>query len=370
MIVGIPREIKNHEYRVGMTPSGVELLVAAGHKVIVETEAGRGSGISDEEYTAVGALIQTSASAVFEQAEMVVKVKEPLTPELDMLKPGQILFTYLHLAGSENLTRRILDTGCIGIAYETMADTNGRLPLLVPMSEIAGRLSVQEGAKYLERAFGGRGRLLAGVPGVEPAEVLIIGAGIVGSNAARIAVGMGAEVTITDIDVSKLRTIDEFYSGRLHTLKSTPLNLRLAIQHADLIIGSVLVTGAKAPRVITRDMLKLMRQGTVLVDVAIDQGGCFETSRPTTHAEPIFELDGIIHYCVANMPGCVPRTSTFALTNATMGWAIEIANKGWKRACMDSNMIRTGLNVCEGKLVCRPVADAFGLPHTPIEAVL
>jgi len=370
MIVGIPKEIKNHEYRVGMTPAGVELLTRADHEVNVETGAGAGSGFEDSQYEAVGARILPTAAEVFDKSEMVIKVKEPIGPEFDMLGKGQILFTYLHLAGDEELTRRTLDTGCVGIAYETMKDEAGRLPLLVPMSEVAGRLSIQEGAKYMERAFGGRGQLLGGVPGTAPAKVLIIGAGVVGRNAAQIAVGMGADVTVMDIDVNRLRDLDLVYQGRLHTIKANPLTLREGVEQSDLIIGGVLLAGAKAPWVVTREMLKTMKKGAVLVDVSIDQGGCFETSHPTSHADPIFEVDGVIHYCVANMPGCVPRTSTIALTNATMNHAVEIASKGWKLACREDDLIKTGLNVCEGKLTCKPVADVFGIPYVPPDEVL
>jgi alanine dehydrogenase len=370
MLIGIPREIKNNEYRVGMTPAGVELLVQAGHTVLVEKGAGTGSGLTDEEYVAVGAQLVKSAAEIFRTAEMIIKVKEPLERELKMLRKNQILFTYLHLAGDEKLTKRILETGCVGIAYETMIDPSGRLPLLIPMSEVAGRLAVQEGAKYLERSYGGRGQLLGGVPGVEPANVLVIGAGVVGTNAAQVAVGMGANVTIMDVYVPRLRQLDEIYQGRLHTLKSSPWNLRKALVSADLVVGGVLVAGAKAPWVVTREMLKTMKPGSVLVDVAIDQGGCFQTSKPTTHDKPIFQVDGIIHYCVANMPGCVPRTSTFALTNATMSYAVDIANKGWKRACLEDDMVKTGLNVCVGKLTCKPVAETFKMKLTPVENVL
>jgi alanine dehydrogenase len=370
MLIGIPKEIKNNEYRVGMTPAGVELLVQAGHTVLVEKGAGMGSGLTDEEYAAVGAQLVKSAAEIFKNAEMIIKVKEPLEKELKMLRKGQILFTYLHLAGDEKLTKRILETGCVGIAYETMIDANGRLPLLIPMSEVAGRLAIQEGAKYLERPFGGRGQLLGGVPGTEPANVLVIGAGVVGTHAAQMAVGMGANVTIMDVYVPRLRQLDEIYQGRLHTLKSSPWNLRNALVNADLVVGGVLVAGAKAPWVITREMLKTMKPGSVLVDVAIDQGGCFQTSKPTSHDNPIFVVDGIIHYCVANMPGCVPRTSTFALTNATMSYAVDIANKGWKRACLEDNTVKTGLNVCMGKLTCKPVAETFKMKLVPVDSVL
>lgn len=370
MIVGIPKEIKNHEYRVGMTPAGVELLVRDGHEVFVEKDAGIGSGFEDADYQAVGASILPGAAEVFEKAEMIIKVKEPLEPEFDMLRQGQILFTYLHLAGDRELTERTLKTGCIGIAYETMEDERGRLPLLTPMSEVAGRLSIQEGAKYLERAFGGRGQLLGGVPGTDPADVLIIGGGIVGRNAAQMAIGMGADVTVMDMNVDVLRELDLHYRGRLHTLKANPLNTREAVAKADLVVGAVLLAGAKAPWVVTRDMLGTMKKGAVLVDVSIDQGGCFEASEPTTHADPIFEVDGVVHYCVANMPGCVPRTSTIALTNATMHYAVDIANKGWAEACKEDEMVRTGLNVCRGDLTCPPVAETFDMKLVPYDEVL
>ena len=370
MIIGIPKEIKNHEYRVGMTPAGVELLVEAGHMVYVEKSAGMGSGLTDDEYSSVGAKFLGTPKEIFDIAEMIIKVKEPLEPELKMLKKGQLLFTYLHLAGDENLTKRILETGCVGIAYETMEGRHGKLPLLIPMSEVAGRLSVQEGAKYLERPFGGRGQLLGGVPGTDAGNVLVIGGGVVGTNAAQTAVGMGANVTVMDISTERLRQLDEIYQGRMHTLKSNPWNLRKAIETADLVIGGILVAGATATWVITRDMLKLMKPGSVLVDVSIDQGGCFECSKPTTHAEPIFVVDGVIHYCVANMPGCVPRTSTFALTNATMKYAVDLANKGWKKACIEDNTVKTGLNCVEGKLTCPAVAASLKMKLTPYDEFL
>ena len=370
MIIGVPKEIKNHEYRVGMTPAGVDQLVHDGHTVYVQAGAGLGSGLPDEEYVAVGAKILATAEDIYSKSEMIVKVKEPLDPEFGLLREGQILFTYLHLAGDETLTKRTLETKCVGIAYETMKDAKGRLPLLSPMSEVAGRLATQEGAKYLERPYGGRGLLFGGVPGTEAANVLVIGAGVVGRHAAQLAVGLGANVTIMDISIDSLREIDAIYQGRLHTLMASPLSIREAVQSADVVIGAVLLAGAKAPWVITRDMLKTMRPGAVLVDVSIDQGGCFETSKPTSHAEPIFEVDGVIHYCVANMPGCVPRTSTFALTNATTRFAVDIANKGWKQACQDDPIVLGGLNVCGGKLTCKPVADTFGLPLTSYADVL
>ena len=370
MIIGIPKEIKNHEYRVGMTPAGAELLVTAGHTVYVQNTAGEGTGIGDDEYTSIGAKILPTAKEVFDTAEMIIKIKEPLEPEFPMIREDQVLFTYLHLAGDENLTKKILETGVVGIGYETMEMEDGSLPLLVPMSEVAGRLAIVEGAKYVQRTFGGRGIFLGGVPGTEPAKVVVLGAGIVGKHAAQMALGLGAQVTIMTRNVNRLRELDQAYLGRLKTLKMTPWNIREAIKTADVVVGSVLVTGAKAPWVITRDMLKTMRKGAVIVDVSIDQGGCCETSRPTTHAEPIYEVDGIIHYCVANMPGCVPRTSTYALTNETMPYALEIADKGWRRACKENRMLRTGLNVCMGKLCYKPVADEFNIPYTPAEEFL
>ena len=370
MIVGVPKEIKNNEYRVGMTPAGVEMLVKAGHTVFVQKSAGEGTGLADSEYEEAGAKILKTAADVFEKSEMIVKIKEPLEPEFPMLRKGQILFTYLHLAGDRELARKTLETGCVGIAYETMERRDGSLPLLVPMSEVAGRLATLEGAKYMQRTYGGRGIFLGGVPGTDLAQVLVLGAGIVGRHSMQMAVGLGAEVTIMTRNVNRLREIDAIYRGRVKTLKMTPWHIKEAVKNADLIIGSVLVTGAKAPWLITKDMLKTMRKGTVIVDVSIDQGGCVETSKPTTHSEPIFEVDGVIHYCVANMPGCVPRTSTFALTNETMPYGLEIAGKGWRKACQDNFTIRTGLNTCEGKLTYKPVADVFDMPYTPPEEVL
>ncbi len=370
MIIGVPKEIKNHEYRVGMTPAGAELLVEAGHTVYVQKTAGEGTDIGDDEYTSIGAKILPTAKAVFDSAEMIIKIKEPLEPEFPMMREGQVLFTYLHLAGDENLTKKTLETGVVGIAYETMEMEDGSLPLLVPMSEVAGRLAIVEGAKYMQRTFGGRGIFLGGVPGTKPARVVVLGAGIVGKHAAQMALGLGAEVTIMTRNVNRLRELDQAYRGRLKTLKMTPWNVREAIKTADVVVGSVLVTGAKAPWLISRDMLKTMQKGAVIVDVSIDQGDCCETSRPTSHAEPIYEVDGIVHYCVANMPGCVPRTSTYALTNETMPYALELADQGWRKACKESRMLRTGLNVCKGKLCYKPVADEFNIPYTPVEEFL
>ena len=370
MLIGIPKEIKNNEYRVGMTPAGVEVLIGEGHDVIVQETAGEGTGIPDSDYVKAGAKILGSAKEIFKKSDMIVKVKEPLEPEFPLLRRGQILFTYLHLAGDRKLTSKTLETGCIGIAYETMEREDHSLPLLAPMSEVAGRLAVIEGAKYLEHTYGGRGMLLGGVPGTEPARVLVLGAGVVGRQSMQMAVGLGADVTIMDININKLREIDAIYKGRVKTLKSTPWSNRQAVMQADLVVGSVLIPGAKTPWLIKKDMLKTMRKGSVIVDVAIDQGGCVETSKPTTHSNPVFEKEGIVHYCVANMPGCVPRTSTFALTNETLSYAVQIANKGWKQACKDSRIILTGLNACDGKLTYKPVADVFDMPYTPPEEVL
>ena len=370
MKVGIPKEIKDNEYRVGMTQAGVELLVKAGHPVFVQVGAGEGTAIDDTEYQKAGATILQTAAEIYQNAEMIVKVKEPLEHEFPMLRKDHILFTYLHLASDRELTIRTLETGCIGIAYETMELDDGSLPLLVPMSEVAGRLAVVEGTKYLQRTFGGRGLLLGGVPGTHPAQVLILGAGVVGKQAMQMAVGLGADVTIMELHVDRLREIDAIYQGRVRTLKSTPWFVRQAVTQADLVIGSVLVAGAKAPWIITRDMLKTMRKGAVIVDVSIDQGGCVETSRPTSHSDPVFEIDGIIHYCVANMPGCVPCTSTYALTNETLPYTLEIANKGWLQACRENHTIGTGLNVFNGELTNKPVADAFDMPYTSLEQIL
>ncbi len=367
MIVGIPKEIKPEEYRVAMTPAGVKALKAGGHDVLVEREAGLGSGFQDEEYVQAGAEMIETAGEVFERAGMIVKVKEPLPPEIPQIRDGQILFTYLHLAADRALTEGLLEARCIGLAYETVETADGGLPLLTPMSQIAGRLAVQMGARFLERPQGGRGVLLGGVPGVRPASVLILGAGIVGMNAARMAMGLGAEVIVSTRNAARLRRIDEVYFGRIRTLKMTRENIEEAVREADLVVGAVLVTGDKAPRLITREMLKTMKKGAVIVDVSIDQGGIAETSRPTYHNDPVYEVDGVIHYCVANMPGCVPRTATLALTNETLPYAVEIADKGWQQATRDDPALARGLNVCLGKLTCKPVADLFALPYTPPE---
>lgn len=370
MKVGTPKEIKKDEYRVGMTPAGVELLREAGHTVYVEKNAGQGTGIPDSDYKKAGAEILPTAKDVFEKSEMIIKVKEPLAPEFKLLREGHVLYTYLHLAGDIELTKKLLEIKIVGIAYETMEEEDGTLPLLVPMSEVAGRLAIHEGAKYIERPFGGAGILLGGVPGVLPAKVVILGGGVVGRNAAQVAAGIGADVIIVTRNAKTLRDHDLNIHGRVKTLKSNPWNIREVIKDADIVIGAILVTGATAPWLITNDMLKLMKKGSVLVDVSIDQGGCFETSKPTYHTDPVYEVDGIIHYCVANMPGCVPRTSTYALTNQTMTYAVKLANHGWKEACSQDRVLKTGLNVCNGKLTCKAVADSFNLPYIPPEEIL
>jgi alanine dehydrogenase len=354
---------------VAITPSGVYSLVQHGHEVIVEKGAGLGSGIRDEDYISQGAKIADSHEEVFERADMILKVKEPLEPEYNLLKEGQIVFTYFHFAASRELTRAMMERKIVAIAYETVELQDGSLPLLIPMSEVAGRMAPQEGAKYLERPFGGRGVLLGGVPGVPPARVVIIGGGTVGTNAAKIALGMGADVTVIDINPVRLRELDDILPG-VKTLISTPYNIREEIKHADLVILAVLIHGAKAPKLITRDMLKTMSPGSVIVDVAIDQGGSAETSKPTTHSDPVYEVDGIIHYCVANMPGAVPRTSTFALTNSTLPFALEIANKGWKDAALSNPAIARGVNMVNGTITYEAVAKAFDFEYVPLNEVM
>jgi alanine dehydrogenase len=365
MRIGTPREIKNHEYRVGLTPAGVRELCAHGHEVFIETGAGLGIGIADEAYIRVGATIVPDAAAVFETAEMIVKVKEPQPSECRMLRPHHVLFTYLHLAPDPVQTRALVESGCTAIAYETVTDARGGLPLLAPMSEVAGRMSIQAGAHAMEKAAGGSGVLLGGVPGVPPAEVVVIGGGVVGYNAARIAVGMGAHVTIIDRSLPRLGWLDTVFDGRLTTLYSTADAVETSIARADLVIGAVLVPGAAAPKLVTRAMLGVMQPGTVIVDVAIDQGGCFETSRPTTHQQPTYLVDGIVHYCVANMPGGVARTSTFALTNATLPFALALADKGWRKALVDDAHLREGLNVHRGRITYKAVADVLGYEYRP-----
>jgi alanine dehydrogenase len=370
MRVGVPKEIKNHEYRVGLTPAGVRELVEHGHEVLVEKAAGGGIGIGDEQYVKAGAKIVAAAAAVFGKAEMVVKVKEPQPGECKMLGEGQVLFTYLHLAPDPAQARALVKSKCAAIAYETVTDARGGLPLLAPMSEVAGRMSIQAGAHALEKAQGGLGVLLGGVPGVVPAEVVVIGGGVVGYNAARVAIGMGAKVTVIDKSVPRLKYLDELFENRLLTLYSTTDALEQAVSRADLVIGAVLVPGAAAPKLVTRAMLKKMRPGAVVVDVAIDQGGCFETSKPTTHQDPTYVVDGIVHYCVANMPGGVARTSTFALTNATLPYVLALADKGYRKALLDDAHLREGLNVHHGAVTHKAVAEALGYEYVPATEAL
>ncbi len=369
MIIGVPKEIKNNENRVAVTPAGVSEFVKHGHKVYVQSTAGLGSGFSDEEYTKAGANLLPTIEEVYGIAEMIVKVKEPIELEYSLIRAGQLLFTYFHFASYEPLTHAMIKSGAICLAYETV-EVNRTLPLLIPMSEVAGRMSIQEGAKYLEKPMGGRGILLGGVPGVKPANVVVLGGGVVGTQAAKMAAGLGADVTIMDLSLNRLRQLDDIMPANVKTQYSNDYNIREAVKTADLVIGGVLIPGAKAPKLITKDMLSTMRPGSVIVDVAIDQGGCFETSKPTTHAEPTYVVDGVVHYCVANMPGAVPYTSTLALTNATLPYAIQLANKGWKQACADSADLRLGLNVVEGKVVYEGVSQAFNLPYTPVSEVL
>lgn len=370
MLIGVPKEIKNHEYRIGLTPSGVRELVANQHQVMVQASGGMGVGISDEEYLKAGAEIVTSAEEIFDRADMIVKVKEPQPNECKMLKPEQILFTYLHLAPDPQQTKLLVDSGAVCIAYETVTDKQGALPLLAPMSEVAGRMSVQEGAHCLEKAQGGNGMLLGGVPGVEPANVLVIGGGVVGLNAARMAFGLGARVTILDRSLARLKAIDELYGNQLVTLYSTADAIETHLKSADLVIGAVLIPGAAAPKLVTKEMLSVMKPGAVMVDVAIDQGGCFETSHATTHQEPVYEVDGVVHYCVANMPGGVARTSTFALTNATLPYVVALANKGYHSALAEDDGLMEGLNVHKGTVTCQAVADALGYDYVPCEEAL
>lgn len=371
MIIGVPKEIKANENRVAITPAGVEAFVKAGHKVVVEKSAGLGSGITDEEYAAAGAKILNSNKDVFEQADMIMKVKEPLPPEYDLFKENQVLFTYLHLAPEPELTKALLEKKIIGIAYETVQPNDGSLPLLAPMSEVAGRMAVQIGARCLEKVFGGRGMLLGGVPGVAPAKVVIVGGGTVGTNAAKIAVGMGADVTILDINAKRLEYLDDIFGNRIKTLMSNSYNIAQAVKGADLLVGAVLIPGAKTPKLVTEEMVKTMNKGGVIVDVAIDQGGSVETiDRITTHDNPTFEKFGVIHYSVANMPGGVPRTSTFALTNATLPYALKIARMGAEEAMRAGVALKRGLNVYKGKLTFKAVAEAQGLEYTSADEVL
>jgi len=362
MIVGVPKEIKTAENRVALVPAGAESLVGDGHTVLVEQGAGLGSGFPDEAYRAVGASVAGSADDVWAKSEMIMKVKEPIEPEWKRIRPSQLVFTYFHFAASEPLTKAIIGTGCVAIAYETVQLSTGELPLLTPMSEVAGRMAVQEGAKYLEKVFGGSGILLGGVPGVLPGEVLVIGGGVVGTNAAKMAAGLGAHVTLLDVSLDRLRYLADVLPPNVDLLYSNHQNIIEQLRKADLVIGAVLLPGAKAPHLVKRADLKLMKPGSVVVDVAVDQGGCIETIKPTTHEQPTYVVDGIIHYAVANMPGGVPRTSTLALTNATFPYAKRLARRGWKQACRDDRALFLGLNVIEGKVVYPGVAEAFGLP--------
>lgn len=370
MIIGVPKEIKNNENRVALTPAGTQELVKRGHTVYVQNSAGVGSGFNDDQYAQAGAKMIQDAAEIFKLAEMIIKVKEPIEQEYKLIRRDQLVFTYFHFASYEPLTKAMIDSGAVCLAYETVERVDGSLPLLIPMSEVAGRMAIQEGAKYLEKPLKGRGILLGGVPGVKPAKVLVLGGGVVGTNAAKIAAGMGADVTIMDLNLTRLRYLDDVMPKNVHTMVSNEYSIREMVKDHDLIIGGVLIPGAKAPKLITRDMLKTMRPGTVLVDVAVDQGGCIETCTPTTHENPTFIIDDIVHYCVANMPGAVPYTSTLALTNATLPYAIRLANQGWKKACSESTELRNGLNVIHGEVVYKGVADAFNLHYTDVNKFL
>jgi alanine dehydrogenase len=370
MIVGILKEIKAEENRVCMTPAGAEVMKQNGHAVLVEKNAGLGSGFNNQAYASAGAEVVATPQEIFQRAEMVMHVKEPLPSEYGLIRNDMIIFTYLHLAAAEELTRALIKSGSINIAYETIQKADGSLPLLTPMSEVAGRMAIQQGAKYLEIAQGGHGILLGGVPGVDPGTVVIIGGGVVGTNAAKMACGLGAKVYVLDMNLDRLRYLSDVMPRNCFLLMSKPSTIRRLVKEADVVIGAVLIPGAKAPRLITREMLKTMKKGAVLVDVAIDQGGCFETSKPTTHTEPIYNVNGVVHYCVANMPGAVPKTSTLALTNATLPYAVEIANKGWKKAMQENPEIKRGANVVKGKVTYQGVADAFGLKYTSVDQLL
>ncbi|HMU33796.1 MAG: alanine dehydrogenase [Acidobacteria bacterium] len=369
MKIGLPKEIKDNEYRVGLTPAGVQDLTHAGHEVFVQKTAGEGSGFADEQYVKAGGKLLDTADEVWQTGDMIVKVKEPIAPEYPRMRENQLLFTYLHLAPEVELTKQMLERNVTGVAYETITK-DGRLPLLTPMSEVAGRMSVQVGATYLEKMNGGRGILLGGVPGVPAANVVILGGGIVGTEAAKMAVGLGAKVTIIDRNLDRLRQLDDIFLSKVQTLASSRYAIEEAISHADLVIGAVLVVGAAAPKLVTRDMLHLVPSGSVLVDVAVDQGGCFETTHATTHSNPTFFEEGVLHYCVANMPGAVPRTSTFALTNATLPYALDLANKGFEKAIKEDAGLQEGVNTYAGKLTYKAVADSQGLEYTPLSSLI
>ena len=366
MKIGIPKEIKNNENRVGMTPAGVSELVKHGHQVFVQHTAGEGSGFSDEQYLQVGATILPTIEETYDAAEMIIKVKEPIEPEYPLVKRGQLIFTYFHFACDKELTDAMIKSGGVCLAYETVQLNNGALPLLIPMSEVAGRMAIVNGSYYLQKTKGGKGKLICGVPGVKPAKVLVLGGGVVGEAAARVAAGMGADVVIADVSLPRLRQLQMELPSNVTTLFSSQHNIERELPDVDIVVGSVLIPGDKAPHLIIREMLRMMEPGTVLVDVAIDQGGCFETSRPTTHSEPVYEVDGIIHYAVANIPGAVPNTSTTALTNATLRYALALADKGWKQACKDDPALYRGLNIVEGKVTFKAVADVFGLLFDPV----
>ncbi len=370
MRIGVPKEIKTAENRIALVPAGAEALTQAGHTVFVECGAGEGSGFTDDQYREAGAEILNEVEDLWERVEMIMKVKEPIREEYPRMRPGQILFTYFHFAADEELTRAVIDSNAVAIAYETVQLPSGELPLLTPMSEVAGRMAIQAGAKYLERFHGGRGLLLGGVPGVPPADVMILGGGVVGANAAKMAAGMGAHVRILDVSLHRLRYLDDVMPANVDLIYSNRYNILEQLEVADLLVGAVLLPGAKAPKLVLREDLKRMKKGSVIVDVAVDQGGCVETIRPTTHENPIYEIDGVVHYGVANMPGGVPRTSTLALTNATFPYALRLANRGWRQACEQDHSLALGLNVIEGKVVYPGVAEAFDLELTPLQEVL
>ncbi len=367
MRIGIPKEIKNNENRVGMTPSGVAELVRHGHEVYVQHTAGEGSGFTDEAYVKAGARILPGIKETYRMAEMIIKVKEPIEPEYELVQKGQVVFTYFHFACEKELTEAMIRSGAVCVAYETVQLADRSLPLLIPMSEVAGRMATINGAHYLQKTKGGKGKLICGVPGVKPAKVLVLGGGTVGQAAARVAAGMGAQVIITDISLPLLRTLSAEMPANVTPVYSNRHNIERELHEVDIVVGSVLIPGDKAPHLITRDMLRMMEPGSVLVDVAIDQGGCFETSHPTTHSDPVYTVDGIVHYAVANIPGAVPNTSTIALTNATLKYALALADKGWKRACKEDHALYLGLNVVEGKVTFKAVADVFGLPYEPAD---
>lgn len=370
MLIGVPKEIKNHEYRVGLTPASVRELTSRGHQVMVQNNAGSAIGLQDKDYEAAGAEMVATAADIFQRADMIVKVKEPQPVECKMLRPGQILYTYLHLAPDPEQTKALIDSGAICFAYETITGPGGGLPLLAPMSEVAGRMSIQAGAAHLEKSKGGMALLLGGVPGVAPGHVVILGAGVVGTSALQVAVGMGARVTVLDKNIDRLRHLDLIFGNRITTLYSTTQSVEESVLSADLVIGGVLIPGAAAPKLVTKEMIRRMKPGAVVVDVAIDQGGCFETSHATTHAEPTYIVDNVVHYCVANMPGAVARTSTFALNNATIRHAVALADKGWKQACKDDVHLKNGLNVCRGKVTYEAVARDLGYEYVSADSQL